>query len=150
MQFLGSIEAKIDAKARVFVPAVFRKILILSGCNELIVRKDIFQNCLILYPVSIWEEEVNKLRSNLNRWDKKQQHVFRQFVSDAERLEMDANGRILIPKRCLQQIGAESDVKFLGVGYTMELWAKGELESTFVSSEDFGVEIQSLMSDSHG
>lgn len=149
MQFLGNIEAKVDAKARVFVPASFRKMLLSMECSDLVIRKDIFQNCLTLYPISVWNEEVNKLRTGLNRWDKKQQHVFRQFVSEAERLEMDASGRILIPRRCLQSIGVESDIRFLGVGCTIELWAKGEFESTLASSDDFGAEIQRLMSEGH-
>ncbi len=96
LQFLGNIEAKIDAKARIFVPAAFRKILQSADQNTLILRKDIFQNCLVLYPLQVWEEEVAKLRSRLNRWDREQQALFRQFVVDAERLEMDTNGRILI------------------------------------------------------
>ncbi len=149
MQFLGNIEAKVDAKARVFVPASFRKMLLSMQCADLVIRKDIFQNCLTLYPISVWDEEVSKLRASLNRWDKKQQHVFRQFVSEAERLEMDASGRILIPRRCLQSIGVESNIRFLGVGYTIELWAKGEFESTLASSDDFGAEIQRLMSEDH-
>lgn len=49
LQFLGNIEAKIDAKARIFVPAAFRKILQSADQNTLILRKDIFQNCLVLY-----------------------------------------------------------------------------------------------------
>lgn len=145
MQFLGKIEAKIDSKSRVFVPATFRRLLQSSSQNILVLRKDIFQDCLVLYPVEVWEEEVNHLRSQLNKWDKVQQHRFRQYVLDAERLEMDANGRILVPKRCLQLAGIESEIQFLGVDNTIEVWAKGKLESTMISSEDFGEEIQRLM-----
>ncbi|MFR9165549.1 MAG: division/cell wall cluster transcriptional repressor MraZ [Dysgonomonas sp.] len=149
LQFLGNIEGKIDAKARVFVPAAFRKILQKTGQTELVLRKDVFQNCLVLYPLSVWEEVVSKLRSRLSRWDKQQQQIFRQFVVDAEHLEMDANGRILIPKRYLQMIGIESDVKFLGVDNTIEVWAKDGLEQTLVSAEEFGTEIERLMSDAY-
>lgn len=145
VQFLGNIDAKIDAKARVFIPASFRKVLQLSGCTELVLRKDIFQNCLVLYPSQVWEDEVSVLRSRLNRWDKVQQQVFRQYVSDAERLELDASGRILVPKRYLLMVGIESDVKFLGVDNTIELWARGGLESTLVAADEFGVEVQRLM-----
>ena len=47
-QFLGNIEAKVDAKGRVFVPAAFRKLLQLQGEDWLVLRKDIFQDCLVL------------------------------------------------------------------------------------------------------
>lgn len=145
MQFLGNIEAKIDAKTRVFVPAAFRKILQSSGQNTLILRKDIFQDCLVLYPLEVWEEELAKLRSRLNRWDREQQALFRQFVVDAERLEMDANGRILIPKRYCHMVDIISDVRFLGVDNTIEIWAKESLEGTLIPADDFSIRIQELM-----
>lgn len=145
MQFLGNIEAKIDAKMRVFVPAAFRKVLLAQGDSALVLRKDIFQDCLVLYPQSVWEGEVQKLRSKLSRWDKQQQQLFRQFVVDAEHLDMDASGRILIAKRFLQMINVESEIQFLGVDNTIEIWKKGVLNDTFVSSIDFSTEIQNIM-----
>ena len=42
MRFLGNIEAKMDAKGRAFLPAVFRKMLQVSGEERLVLRKDIF------------------------------------------------------------------------------------------------------------
>ncbi|HCO66265.1 MAG TPA: cell division/cell wall cluster transcriptional repressor MraZ [Dysgonomonas sp.] len=145
MQFLGSIEAKIDAKMRVFVPANFRKVLQAGGQSVLILRKDIFQDCLVLYPESVWEAEIEKLRSRLSRWDRKEQLLFRQFVVDSERLELDANGRILIPKRCLQMIGGEAEIQFLGVDNTIEIWAKNQLYDSLIAPEDFAEEIQRIM-----
>lgn len=145
IQFLGNIEAKTDAKGRIFVPAVFRKSLQSAGEEFLVLRKDIFQDCLVLYPGSVWEKEIEVLRSRLNKWNKDQQQVFRQFVLDAERLEMDASGRILISKRYLQMVGIDSDVRFLGVDDTIEIWAKEKLDKPLVSPEDFAAQIQRLM-----
>jgi len=145
MQFLGSIDAKIDAKMRVFVPANFRKVLLASEQSVLIMRKDIFQDCLVLYPEGVWEAEIQKLRSRLSRWDKAQQQLFRQFVVDTERLELDASGRILIPKRCLQMIGADLDIQFLGVDNTIEIWGRNQLNESLIAPEDFAAEIQRVM-----
>ncbi|MGB4054282.1 MAG: cell division/cell wall cluster transcriptional repressor MraZ, partial [Dysgonamonadaceae bacterium] len=111
----------------------------------LVLRKDIFQDCLVLYPGSVWEKEIEMLRSKLNKWNKDQQQIFRQFVLDAERLEMDANGRILIPKRYLQMVNIDGDVRFLGVDDTIEIWAKEKLEKPLVSPEEFSAKIQELM-----
>lgn len=145
MQFLGNIEAKIDAKARVFVPATFRKILQSAEQNSFIIRKDIFQKCLVLYPLPIWDEELAKLRSRLGRWDKQQQQLFRQFVTDADKLDIDTNGRILIPKRYLQMTDITSDVIFLGIDNTIEIWTKEALEATMIPADSFGEQIQNLM-----
>lgn len=145
IQFLGNIEARADAKGRIFVPAIFRKRLQSEGEEYLVLRKDIFQDCLVLYPGSVWEKEVELLRNRLNRWNREQQQLFRQFVLDAERLEMDANGRVLIPKRYLRMASIDTDVRFLGVDETIELWAKERLESPLVEPDEFMSKLQQLM-----
>lgn len=111
MRFLGNSEAKTDAKGRVFFPAVFRKQLQTAAEECLILRKDTYQDCLVLYPESVWNEQMNELRSKLNRWNSKHQMIFRQFVSDVEIITLDGNGRFLIPKRYLklQTSGKRSD-----------------------------------------
>ena len=145
LQFLGNMEAKADAKGRIFVPAAFRKSLQQENEQFLVLRKDIFQDCLVLYPGTVWERSLRELRARLNKWNKDQQQLFRQFVLDAERLEMDANGRILIPKRYLQMVFIETDVRFLGVDETIEIWAKEKLEKPLVEPEIFAEKIQDLM-----
>ena len=72
MRFLGNIEAKTDAKGRAFLPAVFRKVLQAGGEERLVLRKDVFQACLVLYPESVWNEQMDLMRqtdgvSNSNR-----------------------------------------------------------------------------------
>ena len=146
MQFLGNMEAKTDAKGRVFVPACFRKTLQNAGEDYLVLRKDIFQDCLVLYPGSVWEKEIEALRRRLNKWNSDQQQIFRQFVLDAERIEIDASGRILIPKRYLQLVGIDTDVRFLGVDDTFEIWAKEKLEKPLVDPDEFSERLQELMS----
>jgi len=100
----------------------------------------------VLYPGTVWENEIEALRSRLNKWNKEQQQVFRQFVLDAERLEMDANGRILIPRRYMVLVGIESEVRFLGVDDTIEIWAKEKLEKPLVDPDEFSERLQELMS----
>ena len=78
MRFLGNIEAKTDSKGRVFLPAIFRKEIENSNEEFLVMRKDIFQPCLVLYPQSIWNKQLDILRSQLNRWNHRHQQIFRQ------------------------------------------------------------------------
>ncbi len=144
-QFLGNFEAKVDAKGRVFVPAAFRKLLQQQGEDWLVLRKDIFQDCLVLYPGSVWEEEIEVLRSKLNKWNRVEQQVFRQFVLDAERIEMDGSGRILVSKRYLELAQIDTHVRFLGVDNTIEVWAKDKLDKPLMEPEVFAEEIQKLM-----
>ena len=145
MRFLGNIEAKTDAKGRVFLPAAFRKVLQASGQEALVMRKDVFQNCLKLYPESVWNEQMDLLRSKLNRYNRQHQEILRQFVSDAERIELDGNGRFLIGKRYLQLAGIDRDVKCLGMDDTIEIWAAEKAEKPFMEAELFGEALEDVM-----
>ena len=146
-RFLGNIEAKADAKGRVFIPATFRKQLQAASEERLVLRKDVFQDCLVLYPESVWFETQNELRSRLNKWNAGQQAVFRQFVSDAEVVVPDANGRILIPRRYLQMAGIRNDVRFIGMDDTIEIWAKERADVPFLEAEEFSRALQEALKD---
>ena len=145
MRFLGNSEAKTDAKGRVFLPAIFRKQLQTAAEECLIMRKDTYQDCLVLYPESAWNEQMNELRERLNRWDPTHQMVFRQFVSDVEIITLDANGRFLIPKRYLKMSHIEQDVRFIGMDNTIEIWSKEIADKPFMTPEAFEKELQKIM-----
>lgn len=145
MRFIGNIEARTDAKGRVFLPAVFRKELQASGEDSLVLRKDVFQSCLVLYPASVWNEQMDVLRSRLNRWNATHQQIFRQFVSDAEVMSIDANGRILFPRRYLAMAGITQSVRFIGMGDTIEIWSSEALQTPFMDSAEFGAALETLM-----
>jgi MraZ protein len=145
MRFLGNIEAKIDAKGRAFLPATFRKILQAAGEEGLVLRKDVFQSCLVLYPESVWNEQMDAMRQRLNRWNKQQQQVFRQFVSEVELITLDGNGRFLIPKRYQRMAAIEQDIKFVGMGDTIEIWGLQKAEEQQMSPEDFSNALEELM-----
>ena len=145
MRFLGNIEAKMDAKGRAFLPAVFRKILQGAGEERLVLRKDVFQQCLVLYPESVWNGQMDELRERLNRWNKQHQQVFRQFVSEVEILTLDGNGRFLVPKRYQRMAAIEQDIKFVGMGDTIEIWSTEQAERGQMTPEEFGTALESLM-----
>lgn len=147
IRFLGNIEAKTDAKGRVFIPAGFRRQLQSASEEKLVLRKDVYQDCLILYPESVWFKTQRQLRKFLNKWNAKHQQIFRQFVSDAEIMVPDGNGRILIPKRYLQMAGIQSDVRFIGVDNTIEIWAKEKAEQPFIEPEEFSQALEEILGD---
>ena len=145
MRFLGNIEAKTDMKGRAFLPAVFRKVLQASGSESLVLRKDIFQNCLVLYPENVWNEQMDMLRAKLNRYNAQHQKIFREFVSEVEMVSLDGNGRFLIPKRYLQMAGIVQNIKFIGMGDTIEIWSNEKIEESRMNSEEFGQALESIM-----
>ena len=145
MRLLGNIEARTDSKGRVFLPAAFRKVLQAGGEERLVLRKDVFQPCLVLYPESVWNEQMDLLRARLNRWNRQHQQVFRQFVSEVELLTLDGNGRFLIPKRYQRMADIEQDIKFVGMGDTIEIWSNKKAEEQQMKPEDFEAALEELM-----
>ena len=145
MRLLGNIEAKVDAKGRVFLPAVFRKGLQTEREELLVMRKDVFQSCLVLYPESVWNAQMDQLRSRLNRWNRAHQEIYRQFVSDVEMITLDGNGRFLIPKRYLRMADIEQEVKFIGMGDTIEIWSAARTAKPFMEPDDFGRALEEVM-----
>ena len=145
MRFLGNIEAKTDVKGRAFLPAVFRKILQVSGEELLVLRKDVFQKCLVLYPESVWNAKLDMLKAQLKPWKPSHQQMFRQFVSEAEAITLDGNGRFLISKRLLKIAGINQDIQFIGMDDTIEIWSPQHLQEIQKSDEEFGAEFENIM-----
>ena len=145
MRFLGNIEAKTDAKGRAFLPAVFRKVLNASGEESLVLRKDIFEPCLVLYPESVWNERMDALRKRLSRWSRRDQMIYRQYVTDVEMITLDGNGRFLIPKRYLKMANIDQQIRFTGMDDCIEIWANGENNELFMSAEEFSKAMEETM-----
>lgn len=145
MRFLGNIEAKVDAKGRAFLPATFRKVLQSCGEESLVLRKDVFQPCLVLYPESVWNAQMDELRQRLNRWNRDHQRIFRQFVSDVEAITLDGNGRFLIPKRYIDMAAISGTVKFIGMGDSIEIWSEKNTREPFMEPDEFGAALEDIM-----
>ena len=109
--FIGNIEVKADEKGRIFVPAGYRKILAEGGSRRIVMRRDTDNACLIFYPEQVWNEKVSALRNALDEWDPDDQLLLMQFMSDAEILEPDNQGRILLQKRNLECLNDVQGVK---------------------------------------
>lgn len=145
MRFLGNIEAKTDAKGRAFLPASFRKVLAASGEESLVLRQDVFENLLVLYPVSVWNALMDDMRRRLSRWDRRQQMAYRTFVSSVVEVGIDGSGRILIPRSFLEAAGISQNIRFVGMGDTIEIWPADTMET--MSKEDFGQVLNEAMNE---
>ena len=129
--FLGKIDAKLDAKGRVFVPSVFRKVLSEEERERVVVRMEADEKYLLVYPESVWNRQVVELQSKLNEWDPEDQMLLMQFVGDAEVLEFDAQGRVLLPKRLQMRMGLENEIVFVGMVDRIAMWNKSVYEEQF-------------------
>jgi MraZ protein len=85
------------------------------------------------------------LKSQLRPWKQTHQQIFRQFVSEAEVVTLDGNGRFLISKRLMKVAGIEQELQFIGMDNTIEIWSPEKLKETLKSEEEFGIEFENIM-----
>lgn len=135
--FIGHIQARIDSKGRLLLPAVFKKNLSAQAQESFIIKKDIFEQCLVLYPLDQWQDMVMQLHQGLNPYDRQHNMFLRKFFSDTAQINLDSSNRLLIPRRLLNIVGIEQDVILLGVGNKIELWAPQVLQDSSISDEEF-------------
>jgi MraZ protein len=146
MRFTGNIDAKVDEKGRVFVPSSFRKILAREESSQgLIMRRDVFQSCLVLYPQSVWDEQVDAITARTNMFDRQGRDALRRFVAGAESIVLDSGGRMLIPKRYLEETGIQNEVRFIGVDNTIEIWSKKAAEALLENSVALADSLELMM-----
>lgn len=144
--FIGKYEAKADVKGRVFIPSVYRKVLPEADRERLVMRRDTDNDCLILYPESVWNAKVEQLKSVLDEWNPDDQLLLMQFVSEAEWIDIDSQGRVLVSKRHLQEIGIEgSDMLFVGMIDRIALWGKSNYEKAGLSRQQVATLLKEKM-----
>lgn len=137
MSFVGNHTVKTDAKNRIAIPAPFRKQLAESEEKTFVLQKDIFQNCLILYPLSEWQQQIERLRSSLNPFNSKHKRFKSQFLRDTAEVSLDNGGRILLPKRLIELVGIEKEIEITGADTTIEIWCKSEYDNYGMESDEF-------------
>lgn len=151
MSFIGQFPVRLDAKNRAFMPAGFRRLLQQAGEQTLVVRKDYFENCLVVYPASQWQQEIAGVRARLNRFDGNQQMVYRKLVSEAQEVQLDSNGRLLLPKALLDKVGIKQDALFVGMEQTIEIWnpdiAAANGDEPFMSDSEFADSLKKFMAE---
>lgn len=145
MRFTGNIDAKVDEKGRVFVPSSFRKVLQKNENNSLVLRRDVFQHCLILYPQEIWDAQVDAVSARTNMFDRRGRDALRRFVAGAEVVTLDSGGRILIPKRYLEEANIESELRFIGVDNIIEIWNRKTAEKLLNEPDTLADELENMM-----
>jgi MraZ protein len=145
MRFTGNIDAKVDEKGRVFVPSSFRKILQREESQGLILRRDVFQQCLVLYPQEVWNAQVDAITARTNMFDRKGRDSLRRFVAGAESITLDSGGRMLIPRRYLEEAGITTEVRFIGVDNTIEVWSRQAAEALLSEPDTLADNLEEMM-----
>lgn len=117
--FTSEYECKLDVKGRLGLPARV-KAQLPDGEQELVIRRG-FESCLILYPMVEFKKVFSTI-SDLSELSKENRDFQRSFLSGVITVELDASGRILIPKNFLAYAGLDKEALLVGTGSKVEIW----------------------------
>jgi MraZ protein len=143
--FIGDYTCKLDAKGRIILPMAFKKQMPSDAQDHFVVRKDIFERCLVLYSIEDWNRQIDKIRSRINPYNREHNMFLRNFFKGTAELSLDNNNRLLIPKRLLDLAGAKKDLVLAGQDGRIEIWAADAYEKIDMPSEDFANLAEKLM-----
>ena len=116
--FMGEYNHTIDAKGRLIIPSKFREVL----GEEFVVTKGL-DGCLFVFDNNEWSAFENKLKT-LPITNKDARKFVRFFLAGAASVEVDKQGRILVPGVLREFSELLKDVVLIGVGSRVEIWSK--------------------------
>jgi MraZ protein len=131
---IGTYECKVDAKGRLLIPAPLKKQLTTSLLDGFVLKRSVFQPCLELYPMKEWNLMMEKI-NKLNRFVKKNNDFIRRFTAGVKVVEIDALGRLLVPKDLVVFANINKEVVFSSAVNIVEIWDKDLYEKS-ISGED--------------
>ncbi len=134
----GRFQHNIDAKGRLFVPAKLREKLGLT-----FIAAAVMDHCVCLYSLEEW----NKLQEGLAQMPMTKARKLQRYLSaNAEDVQVDSQGRILLPKHLQQYAGLEKETLVIGAGNRAEIWnpASYEADVASMTSEDVEAEFAEL------
>ena len=119
--FRGANKVTLDTKGRLAMPARYRERIVERSNGRLVATLDRSDRCLLIYTLPEWEEIELKLRRlpTLNRATRRLQRL---MIGHAADLELDANGRVLIPPSLREYAGLTRSAVLIGQGNRFELW----------------------------
>lgn len=120
--FMGEFDHTTDPKGRLIVPSKFREEL----GDTFVVTKGL-DGCLLAYAKTEWDRVTTGLRE-LSLVDKNGRQFIRFFFAGAAEIEMDKQGRILIPEKLREFAGITKEVVSVGADNKLEIWSKDRYE----------------------
>ena len=129
INLIGTYECKADAKGRLMFSSAFKKQLSSVLQDGFVLKRSVFQPCLELYPMQEWNLMMEKI-NKLNRFVKKNNDFIRRFTAGVKMIELDASGRLLIPKDLSVFASIEKQVVLSSAVNIIEIWDKEKYEKS--------------------
>jgi MraZ protein len=126
--FSGKYYYTVDPKGRIIIPAPFREIISSNYSTKLYITNDPFERCLCIYPLEEWNKLQDLVRTK-PKSDKAIKYFRRRVIASAVEIEMDKQGRILIPVALREDANINTNVVIVGQIESIEIWNRDEWDS---------------------
>lgn len=147
LNLIGTYECKADAKGRTMMPASLKKQLASVVADGFVIKRAVFQPCLEVYPMKEWDALMQKM-SGLNRFSRKNNDFIRRFTAGVKVVELDAAGRLLIPKDLMVFAGMKKDIVISSAINILEIWDRDRYEQAIDdTADDFADLAEEVMGD---
>lgn len=125
--FRGRNDINLDSKGRLALPTRYRDAVQESCAGHMILTLDISKKFLLLYPLPDWEEIEAKV-SALSGMNKANRNLQLILIGHATDVEMDANGRVVVPPTLRKLVGLDKSIVMFGQGKRFEIWGQESWE----------------------
>ena len=129
INLIGTYECTVDNKGRIMIPAQLKKQLDGFTTEPFILKRSVFQNCLELFPYSEWKLMMDRV-NKLNRFVKKNNDFIRMYTAGVKSIDLDSNGRLLVPKDLIAISKLTKNVVLSSSINIIEIWDKDEYEKS--------------------
>jgi len=149
VSFIGDYTCKLDSKGRVTLPSAFKRQMKDGMQDGFVLKRDIFESCLILYPMKEWERQNQIIRSKTNTYKKEHANFLRMFFSGTAEVIPDASSRILLPRRLLEYAGIEAEAVMAGQYGRIEIWSVENYKKVSKADEEFAAMAEKILGGSN-
>lgn len=120
--FKGINNINIDVKGRMAIPAKYRACIESNAASRMVVTIDTEDKCLLLYDLSEWEKIEKKITA-LPTFNKATRRIQRLLIGHATDVELDSQGRILLPSQLRSYADIDKKITLIGQGNKFEIWS---------------------------
>jgi|TARA_B110000503_G_scaffold37663_1_gene61579 MraZ protein len=147
VSLIGTYDCKADVKGRIMLPVALKGQLSPVLASGFVIKRAVFRDCLELYPMAEWQLLMEKMNEK-NRFVKKNNDFIRRFTAGVKMLEIDASGRLLIPRNLISIAGITNEVVLSAAINILEIWDKTQYELVLEeTAQDFASLAEEVMGD---
>ncbi|WMJ75508.1 division/cell wall cluster transcriptional repressor MraZ [Cytophagaceae bacterium ABcell3] len=133
--FSGEYECKLDAKGRLVLPSRLKASLPQASGNSIVVTRG-FETCLLLFSLTAWNEIFSSMTTQASYFNAEARRAQRSIFRGNTEVDLDNNGRFVIPKRLQEYAKLEKEVLLVGLNDKIEIWNPEIYDAMLIQDQD--------------